>query len=488
MAIRNVGRNWNRTGMIILGMMAASALMTLTLAFASGYPDVVHLSYRRMVGADILVYPNRFIFSGPAGSDVWERRALAPDHPTDALFFHPELASGYLSPASAPPPLFDTSELPAALLGLSGVGRVEPARLMRAYLVVEEGPGREPGRVPVIVRGRDIELDRSYWDIPSIVTHGRYFNETQEQAWVALANSRGLGVRLRPGERLVLEVPLVRGFATDGSPVLDHTDPRTYYFLVYGVFDLSLGDVPLQGLEDQDLVGPPPRVSVGIDSPEVWIPSGTFDLIYEEVSGGPFRYCAQLGVLVESMFHAKAVAAALAEALPDCSVLTVPQEVGLSGLTYVAAFDPSTGGVKVTRIQNSRPVAAVDIKAELAVLAFVVAGLLVVANMFILVSQRRREIGILKAVGASSRDIFVLILTESLGYSLVGSLIGFTAVRLVTLLGLAFSSVTLLEGALLTLGSAALVIGLTVGTALVFGFVPAWAAARTPSVTLLSSS
>jgi hypothetical protein len=486
MAVSNVGRNWNRTGMIILSMMVASALMTLTLALATGYPDTAQLSYRRMVGADILVYPNRFVFGGPSGQpEAWELRRLSPDQPTDVLFFHPDFASGYLSPAGAPPPYFDLENLPAALLEPAGVSRIEPGRLLRAYLVSEEA-GRVT-RIPVTLRGRDIEADLAQWRIPETMVRGRYFRETHDQDLVALVNGRGLSVPVSPGERLVLEIPAIRGHSEAGAPIVDHADRRSYYFLTYGVFELPLGQVPLLGLEDEES---PVRVhvAVGIDEPEVWIPAGTFDRLYEEISGAPPRYTGQFGLTAENMFRAKEVAAALAEALPDCTVLTVPQEVSLAGMSYEARFDRDTHRVGIRRIYNSKASVSLDIRGRLAGLAFIVAGLLVVANMYILVTQRRREIGVLKAIGASSRDIFVLILTESLGYSVVGSLIGFVFVRLMTLLSLFASSVSLVEGALLSLQAGGLVMGLTVGTSLVFGFLPAWDAAKTPTASLVKDS
>ena len=486
MAVRNVGRNWNRTGMIILSMMVASALMTLTLALASGYPDTAHLSYRRMVGADILVYPNRFVFSNPTEpTEAWELRQLSPDQPTDVFFFHPAFASGYLSPKGAPPPYFDLENLPPALLEPAGVLRVEPGRLLRAYLVFYGDEGVT--RTPVTLRGRDIEADLTLYRIQETIVRGQAFGEAHDRDFVALVNGRGLGVTVSPGERLTLEIPSIRGHSEVGAPIVDHTDLRSYDFLIYAIFGLALGDVLVQGLEQEDEASKV-RVPVGIDQAEVWIPAGTFDRLYEEISGTWQRYAGQLGLTVESMFKAKEVAAALALELPDCTVLTVPQEASLAGMRYEAIYDPDAGRIDVRRIYNSKPTTALDIKGRLAGLAFIVAGLLIVANMYILVTQRRREIGVLKAIGASSRDIFALILTESLGYSVIGSLIGFIFIRLMTLMSVFASSVSLIEGTLLSLQAGALVMGLTVGTSLVFGFLPAWDAARTPTATLVKDT
>lgn len=495
MALRNVVRNWNRTGMNILGMLVASSLMTVTVALSSGYAQGAALSYRQMVGADILVYPNRFVFGGPDDpGDSWQWRLLGADQPTDALFFHPALRRGHLSPSEAPAAYFDADALPAELKAIEGVAEIVPARLMNAFLVAEDVGDGSPVRIPVTLRGRDLALDTTYWDIPAVVTIGRYFRPDQDGEWLAILNQQAFEMGPYPGERLVLDVPAVKGRMADGSPILDLADLKTFYFMVYGSYLLSLGQVRIENAvelqaADQGPVGPPPTWQVAIDEPEVWVPAATFDRIYEQVSGQPFRYTRQLCIAVDNMFLAKDISAALSEVLPDATVLTVPQEVALAGIRYRArlqSWDPFR--VEVVRQYSSRPTLAVDLKSELSALAFVVAGLLIVANMYILVTQRRREIGVLKAVGAADRDILTLIVTEVVGYSLAGSLLGFLTVRLLTIASMFASHESMVEGALLTVKAAGMVIGLTVGTALVFGLLPALEAARTPSASLLRDS
>ncbi len=496
MALRNVGRNWNRTGMIILSMMVASAMMTLTLAVSSGYAAGVDLPWRQLMGADILIYPDRFVFSGAVTAETsWQWRRISPDQPTDALFFHPGLAAGYLSPSGASPAFFDLRTLPASITGVEGVAGVAPARLLGAFLVTENRDGTTTRR-PVTLRGRDMAADTGQYGIPDTVRGGRYFRPAQDGEWVALVNGPGLGVVApKVGGPLVLEVPTVRGHGPDGAPILDYTRPRTFYFLVYGETRLSLGtvrlriDLPAAQAANYERAGPAPAWPVFVDTPEVWVPSGTFDKIYQEVAGEPLRYAGQLCVRTTDFFLAKRVAAELTSLLPKNTVLTVPQEVSLSGIRYVASLtnlEPMT--VTVARTYNERSTVALDVKTELALVAFVAAGLLIVANMYILVAQRRREIGILKAIGAAGRDVLVLFLVETLGYALAGSLLGFGIIRLLTLLSLFSSPASLIEGAFLTLKALGAVAGLTVAIAVVFGFLPAWEAARTPSATLLGDS
>ncbi len=496
MAFRNVARNWNRTGLIILSMAIASGMITVTLALGTGYAEGVALPWRQVVGADILIYPNRFVFAGSgAGTDVWEWRQLAPDLATDATFFHPALSRGYLSPASAPPPVFDLATLPEALAAVDGVASVTPGRLLAAYLDATSTDGTVE-RTPVVLRGRDVAADTAHWNVPDVVS-GDYLALAGESGGgegpdVALVNGHAPVLSdLVDGQAFTLEVPAAAGNPV-ALPILDPTSPRSYSFVVGGHYDFYLGEGPIHvaipqppGEQNQA----PAHWATYIDVPDVWVSAATFDRIYAEATGGPQRYATQLQVAVDSMFEAKTVAAALAAALPDALVLTVPQEVSLAGIAYrprLESWEPFK--VVVNRVYWGRPTLSLDVRTGLSGLAFAVAGLLIVANMYILVTQRRREIGVMKALGATGGDILLLFLTEALGYSLIGSLAGFGILRLLTMFSLFASPTSLIEGALLTLRTGGMVAAATVGVAVVFGLIPAREAARTPCASLLGDS
>ena len=63
--------------------------------------------------------------------------------------------------------------------------------------------------------------------------------------------------------------------------------------------------------------------------------------------------------------------------------------------------------------------------AGIAAISLVVAGILVMNVMLVAVTQRTAEIGLLKAIGASNRDIVRIFITEATLLSLVGTLAGF---------------------------------------------------------------
>jgi len=107
-------------------------------------------------------------------------------------------------------------------------------------------------------------------------------------------------------------------------------------------------------------------------------------------------------------------------------------------------------------------------------LSLVVGGIVIMNIMLMVVSERTREIGLRKALGARRADILSQVLTESVTLSTFGGIVGITLGFLIAQL---ISRVTPLP-ARLELWSVALGIGITAGVGLFFGAYPASRAAR----------
>jgi putative ABC transport system permease protein len=106
-------------------------------------------------------------------------------------------------------------------------------------------------------------------------------------------------------------------------------------------------------------------------------------------------------------------------------------------------------------------------------LSLVVGGIVIMNIMLMVVSERTREIGLRKALGARRRDIMWQIMTESVTLSSFGGLVG---IGLGFLLALAISSATPLPAAV-QLWSVAIGLGITALVGLFFGMYPAMRAA-----------
>jgi putative ABC transport system permease protein len=107
-------------------------------------------------------------------------------------------------------------------------------------------------------------------------------------------------------------------------------------------------------------------------------------------------------------------------------------------------------------------------------LSLVVGGIVIMNIMLMVVTERTREIGLRKALGARRRDIMSQVLTESVTLSTFGGLVG---IAIGSLLARGISAVTPLP-ARLEPWSVALGIGITATVGLFFGLYPASRAAR----------
>jgi putative ABC transport system permease protein len=106
-------------------------------------------------------------------------------------------------------------------------------------------------------------------------------------------------------------------------------------------------------------------------------------------------------------------------------------------------------------------------------LSLLVGGIVIMNIMLMVVSERTREIGLRKALGAKRRDIMSQVLTESITLSVVGGIIG---IALGALFSTIISSFTPVPSAV-ELWSVALGVFITAAVGLFFGWMPARRAA-----------
>jgi putative ABC transport system permease protein len=121
--------------------------------------------------------------------------------------------------------------------------------------------------------------------------------------------------------------------------------------------------------------------------------------------------------------------------------------------------------------------------AGIAAISLVVAGVLIMNVMLVAVSQRTAEIGLLKAVGARSRQVLVLFLTEAACLSLLGAIAG---------IALGAGGIWVMKGLFPVLDFAAppwasaSAVGVAIVSGLVFGILPARRAAKLDPVAALA--
>ncbi|WP_235905107.1 ABC transporter permease [Tautonia marina] len=123
---------------------------------------------------------------------------------------------------------------------------------------------------------------------------------------------------------------------------------------------------------------------------------------------------------------------------------------------------------------NSISIAATAVLAGIVGISLLVGGIGIMNVMLVSVTERTREIGLRKAVGARRRDIMLQFLTEAVGLSLLGGGLGVG-------LGYAITAIVSLHPQMVDvavpLWAVALGFGISAGTGVVFGILPALKAA-----------
>ena len=347
--------------------------------------------------------------------------------------------------------VFTVSRMPAMITSSEQFERLQRRKnvVFDDYLYVRDnctrcvGMGAQQATRAKVVRGTQSVTDcqiRGYtWQMPSLqnldIAEGRGFTEQDENhaSHVAII---GTDIRdnLFPGID-----PLGQELRVDGEP-----------YTVIGVSDKQGSTF---GQSQDNWVGVPltayQKTYGTMKSLTIYVKAG---------SAGPTLEAAgdEVRVLMRSRRHDPAAA-------PDSFELDINN-------TLVGFFSKVTGMFGA-------------VAGGIAAIALVVGGIVIMNMMLVSVSERTREIGIRKALGARGKDITLQFLVESAAMATLGGLLGVS-------IGLIIA-----EGVTLALGfpstvtpwSVALGLMMATGTGIFFGVYPAWKAANLDPIVALRS-
>jgi len=110
----------------------------------------------------------------------------------------------------------------------------------------------------------------------------------------------------------------------------------------------------------------------------------------------------------------------------------------------------------------------------IAAISLVVGGIGIMNIMLVTVTERTREIGLLKAIGAKQKDILWQFLIEAVVVTLMGGLIGLLLGIIITFIATKFLSIPFV----VSITSILLAIGVSTAVGIVFGYYPAKKAAK----------
>jgi len=164
----------------------------------------------------------------------------------------------------------------------------------------------------------------------------------------------------------------------------------------------------------------------------------------------------------------------------------------ISGLDAIAdRINAQVSGVKATRpsviVNSFKSGGAIftAITTAAALLALVIGGLSVVNTMFMAVAERVREIGLKKAVGATTRNIMGEFLLEATLIGAIGGLIGYGLGVIITVVANALTAPGTSTLFLVTLRLSLFALGFAIALGAMAGILPAFRAARLDPVTAL---
>ena len=164
----------------------------------------------------------------------------------------------------------------------------------------------------------------------------------------------------------------------------------------------------------------------------------------------------------------------------------------ISGLDAIAdRINAQVSGVKATRpsviVNSFKSGGAIftAITTAAALLALVIGGLSVVNTMFMAVAERVREIGLKKAVGATTRNIMGEFLLEATLIGAIGGLVGYALGVIITVVANALTAPGTSTLFLVTLRLSLFALGFAIALGAVAGILPAFRAARLDPVTAL---
>ena len=170
----------------------------------------------------------------------------------------------------------------------------------------------------------------------------------------------------------------------------------------------------------------------------------------------------------------------VAEDVNNVSAIKEDIEEVLSESYPNATFTISDAGTKMEAANESNRTLTLLLIA-MAAIVFVVGGIGIMNVLFVSVKERTNEIGILKAIGCSQKDIMWEFLMEASCISLVGSLVGIACALGITPILESFNM-----RVSLSVGGAVLSLVFGVLTGSMFGFYPAYKASRLIPVVALN--
>ncbi len=457
LGLKDAKTNWFESRVAIFAMALASMVFVLSHVIPSGYVRNLDKPERAFVGGDILVLPLGNPIRAGAGSGLtWKPWNGYPWQSVVSYFLPGLETKGYVSGEGVLWRAFDPFPIIQILNQIPGVAHAAPYNSLPCVVEVS---GQE---LPAIIRGFDVS-DGFFEELVVSQEMPEEFSADIS----CLFPQRGLvDGTAAPGDSIRITIP---------RPVADkHSNhigilwgtPSTARLSVSGIYRVQVDLAP--GEANHPTGQSAALIPIYWERPEIIVSEAAFwALAFPEDPGYFPTY--QIAVKVDRMARAKDVARAVEDALgPGFSAIPVPElkQMKVTG-SHLRVSD-----------QNARVAGEV--------LMFFLASVIVAGSMYVTLAQKRRKIGLFKVVGATGRDIMGYVVA-GLGYvALSGSVLGFLAGKILSILALWAADVTFLEWIRQLILDAVLLFGMSFVMPLVLGLLVGIWAARIPAAEVLN--
>ena len=465
-------RNLARSTLAILSMAMAAGFLTYAISMSRGYAFHINEEYRSLVGGEIAAYDLQFSGQAPA-DDVWYYQQLTNIQSTDLTQVMPALVKGG----------YMTTEMEITPFSTQQQQLISQIPTIKAIYPRYQIPALSSGLTSLWstpLRGRDLILD-DMQALPTkeLVAEGRWFEPNDEGSFVAVVSAEQHLPPGQPppaiGDRLQVLVPRIVAKATDID--YDLTEPLKIELTVIGIMDIQTRTIVF--MEDMP-DGSQRRIEMPLyaQCDEIQIPLSTWRHIWQLAGGNDFSP-RQMSIMVDDLSYLEDTVVSLQNAFPEHTFISVPQLLNQAVRSFNLE-NPTKLTLNTTAANyliHTEPLEqngmALDLRLPMSFLIFINAAMVIAANLLIMVSERKTEMAILKAVGSTRRQIIQMVLAEAFLVSGLGALSGFLIFRLPGMFN-QISNQTPLFSLLLSLAwDLSTILLATSSAALIFGMLPA---------------
>ena len=490
LGFQNAWRNLSRSILAIVSMAFAAAFLTYVISLGKGYANQAGQPLRSMLGGEIVVYSEKITAETPTECSSWSYRQGELDPFTDMEYLFPNMKStGYLREDNQPG--FTKEEL-KQLSSFDEINGIHPLYRLPAETVKVVDPEQSSPPLPEHLlriqddgsvlgpeisyssglQGRDWRTNQEY-SLGHYITNGRWFEEKDEEDFVGVVSSlqqlpQWVHVPL-PGEKITLEIPSFRWIQGAWQP--DYSETHRFEIEI-------IGNVTVQSRTVDYIAGIDGWVTEPVYAyfNEIYIPQGAWNQIWSVVAGGLVYVPSEVLLQVDDLTFLQDIVFDLQSQFPQFSIIDIPHQ--LERVHANLSLEPvvpmgARSALQDRKEQLNQGVLASDLRLPIALLVLINAALLVAANILILVAERKKEIAVLKAIGARESEIIRMVLAEAILVSGVGALLGFSLIRVQAFLNQWTNALGLLPLIWLLFLDLVMILGMTLFAAILFGWIPA---------------